>query len=50
MEEGGESAAHRYGMAAILLGLCRHASGEEQFLSWLDQTFGHPVPLPRRAA
>ncbi len=50
MGEGDESAAHRYGVAAILLGLCQNAAGEEQFLSWLDQTLGHPVPLPRRAA
>jgi hypothetical protein len=43
-------AAYRAVTARIMLNLLDNAPSEEQFLRWLDQVFGHPVPEPRRPA
>ncbi len=41
-------AAHRAVTARMMLNLLDNAPSEEQFLRWLDQMFGRPVPEPRR--
>jgi len=49
-EAAGAYAEHRSMTARILLSLLENSRPEEQFVDWLGQVLGHPIPDPHRPA